>query len=74
MTRPIIVGAAAAVIVVAAIVLAFFVDREPDDPVRKPSSRWEREAPPPVQQIRFSARAVARAGPADGGRWRPSRG
>ena len=43
--RPVIVGAAAAAIVVAAIVLTFFIDRKPDDPVRKPSSLWEREAP-----------------------------
>ena len=45
MIRPVIVGAAAAAIVVTAILLTFFIDRKPDDPVRKPSSWWEREAP-----------------------------
>ena len=74
-TRPIIVGAFAAVVVVAAIVLAFFVDREPDDPVRKPSSRLERDAPPSAMPVRFPGRAVALARQGGSRGWRPpSRG
>lgn len=66
MTRPFIVGAAAAAIVIAAIVLTFFVDRAPDDPVRKPSSRWERGAPPPAMLARSSGPGL-RAGTGSGG-------
>lgn len=59
MTRPLIVGIAGAVIVIAAIVLTFFIDREPDRPIRDTAAVSAGEKPAPPARLRSKSEVEA---------------